>query len=196
MNNVQVARLISSIFHPFIIAIVSLAITAINSTNYNFMVAFYWISLVSLPLIIFPVCLLLFFKITNRIEDFDLSNRNQRHKLYPVALFLIFFVLILLWFLNAPKGIFSLILALISIFIVNFLINRSSKISIHTSAIVGFSTLLFIYYGFLVGIIGLLISIIVMWSRIVLKKHTLLQVLSAALVSSTIIFIFFYFQNN
>lgn len=171
MYNVQVAILISSIFHPFIIAIVSLAIIALNSTNYNFIGAFYWISLISLPLIIFPVCLLLFLKITNRIEDFNLSNRKQRHKLYPVALFLIFFVLIFLWILNAPKGIFSLILALISIFIVNFIINRSSKISIHTSAIVRWSTLLFIYYGFLAGFIGLLISILVMWSRIVLKKH-------------------------
>lgn len=112
-------------------------------------------------------------------KDLDVSVRKQRIILYPFVIGVVFLFMILVLLAHGPKVLeYSSIIFMIALIILDF-INRKIKASVHVAAIsalvVGF---IFIYGGW--AILSLLLIPLVGWARVVLKRHTVKEVVVGA----------------
>lgn len=107
-------------------------------------------------------------------SNFNVSKREQRPLLFALLAFAMFCYLISLLIFNAPKilffYIFSLIVGLLIIVIVNKWVKASIHMAILTSVI---SLTAFAYEGHF-ALLLLLIPLLA-WSRIKMKEHTLVE---------------------
>jgi len=74
-------------------------------------------------------------------------------------------------------------------------INLRWKISLHTAFITALATVLYILYG-LISVITVVLIPLVAWSRIELKQHTIVQVITGALLGNIILVVVFYFMGQ
>jgi membrane-associated phospholipid phosphatase len=142
-----------------------------------------------ISILVIPPVLLLFYTIKKHwVKDWDISDRKQRVRVFLVFSFILIFDLVVL---RSQEIIFPYIIILCFWFVGFFIITLFWKISGHT----GVATLVIL----LVMVVGesslkdwvliyvLCISIpLIAWSRVALKKHTILQVIGGtvyALVS-------------
>lgn len=132
--------------------------------------------------VVIPTCLtLVFLKKTKRVSDWSISKRSDRFKLIPAALLCGLVSIIMLNLLNLPHLIpllFSLILGGILFGIVTL----STKISAHAAAAMLTSLYFVEWFGF-EYMWSFLLVLLVGWSRIYLKHHSLTQVILGILLS-------------
>lgn len=116
------------------------------------------------------------------LDDPHIPQRRKRVGLYLVSTFGTLICLWVLIRLEAPIELLATILALLIATFIAAIINVFWKISIHTGGIVGAATVMtFLFWPY--GLLTYLMAIVVGWSRITLKKHTLAQVLAGGLVA-------------
>lgn len=115
--------------------------------------------------------------------NMDVSNRKQRNSLYIVIVVLCAIYLAYEYFVNDNKDftIFFLWILLVLMQISNFFI----KSSMHT-ALNLFVAFLFLKFSLPWGIFWIILSIIIGITRIILKRHTLAEVISGAVLGSLI----------
>lgn len=190
------AKFISGICEPPLISFfVFLFLNLTLILDFNRFIGIEFLSLLFATL--FPV-----FIVQIWVKNKNLSNLdNKNDRIYPLIFISLNYLLgtILLWYFNAP----ILTLILFICYTLNtpliFFISLKWKISIHSMGIAGPITILIFQYGFLGSLVGLL-SILVMWSRMILNKHTLLQVITGAslgfLLASSEIYILFKLLNK
>lgn len=111
------------------------------------------------------------------VSDWEISDRGQRPKYALSATIPYFFIL--LFSLNSRSQIFiSISLLLLSLNIIFGFISIFWKISGHMIYLSIFSITLYILFGnFIFLLLCGIITLLVGWSRIYLKRHTLLQVI-------------------
>jgi len=117
----------------------------------------------------------------NENTEYDLPNKKDRVIPYILAIISYLTGTIILYFFNAPLLTIGLMFCYFSNTMLAFLINFFWKISAHSIGVMGPATALVFAFGY-VGFIYALILPFVMWSRIYLKKHTMLQVITGALL--------------
>ncbi|PKP58637.1 MAG: phosphoesterase PA-phosphatase [Candidatus Altiarchaeales archaeon HGW-Altiarchaeales-2] len=117
----------------------------------------------------------------NENTEYDLPNKEDRVIPYILAIISYLTGTIILYFFNAPLLTIGLMFCYFSNTLLAFLINFFWKISAHSIGVTGPATALVFAFGY-IGFIYALILPFVMWSRIYLKKHTLLQVITGALL--------------
>jgi len=114
-------------------------------------------------------------------SNFDVSSRSQRIGLYPVLIGLTLLFLALLAVTGQPyvfiHGTMCVILLLICSYCINFYIKTSLHTSISIFITVGFYSL---HHS--LGLILGIFTILVVLSRLVLKRHTLNEILVGALI--------------
>ena len=124
-----------------------------------------------------------------KYTNLDVSDRKQRKSLYffieGVMIVYLFFVY--LKYERIDMDLLFLLILLIVMQVSNYFI----KSSMHT-AINIFIAALFFALNTLYGLVWLIISIVVGYSRIVLKRHTLAEVLSGGFIALLISFIYLY----
>jgi len=127
---------------------------------------------------------------TKEVSDWDTTKREQRIKLYGFTLVCHSIGVIMAWLLG--KIILAKILLIFLMLAVVFtLITLVWKISIHT----GVSSAAVIFLSFLFGWSWLWLFLIVglvAWARVIMKKHSLLQVIAGAGLAAGIIILGFY----
>lgn len=111
--------------------------------------------------------------------DADLSNKEDRTYPLLVVILSYFIGATVLYTLNAPSLATILMFCYFLNTLIVFFINFSWKISIHAMGVAGPTTILTFAFGYIGSLLGLLLPL-VMWSRISLKKHNMLQVLIGA----------------
>ena len=113
--------------------------------------------------------------------DMDIPERSERN--YPLLLVILsyFIGFLVLYILNAPTITTVLMFCYFSNTLAVFFINLYWKISIHSMGVAGPAAALVYVFGYY-GIIFMLIIPVVMWSRLYLKEHTLIQVIMGALL--------------
>ena len=145
-------------------------------------------------LVIIPIFGWIFWNVkTGRYTNMDVSDRKQRNSLY---LFNVFIVSIYIAFLYFTQQNFDLILIIIFVMALMLIMHFSNffiKSSMHTSFNVFVSALFFslnIYFG----LFWLFLTILVGISRVILKRHTVKEVIMGASIATVVSFIYLYFN--
>lgn len=180
MEKLKIAKIVSTLTQPPIITIplfliICYVISLENGIlNFNKFVACEIVSLIFaslLPMVI----ILLWAKIIN--TDNDISNRQDRYVPLIVGIVSYFIGVLVSLFLNLDNFLTVLLLCYSVNTGVVLLITIKWKISVHTTGISGPIAALILLLG-PVGAAIALIYPIVIWSRVLLKKHTLAQAIS------------------
>lgn len=116
-----------------------------------------------------------------RFTNFDVSDRKQRHQLYPTVIGLLALVTILLFATNQPLAfgygtLFSLLLMVCS-YLTNFFI----KASLHTSLSFFIAWAMALLNPAL-GVWMALLSLLIALSRFILQRHTFSEIIVGALL--------------
>ena len=181
----RLAGIISNIFNPFLLGFIVMVLAVIRDTV-TVSETIKWIT-ISLLFSIIPVLLVVAVLVhRKKLDGMFVSPRSQRKRVYILAACIGLVGLVLVWLLEAPmlvKALFSAGVAAILIFMV---VNCYWKISLHTAFISASATVLSIIYG-IPGLIAFILVPAVAWSRVVLRQHTLAQVIAGGISAAAIV---------
>ncbi|GCE19499.1 phosphatase PAP2 family protein [Dictyobacter kobayashii] len=176
--HIQGARLVSTILSPAVVALPFILLMAFSTNDQN--------PLLSAIITIFFLCVgpmgyITFGVMTGKFTDVDVSVRSQRVGpfLFGIASSLIGFLI--LHVTNGQKNLESVLLLVSISGMIMMLITFWWKISMHASALSAAVTALSMVYGRVI-LPAFLLVILVSWSRVVLRRHTLAQVIAGSLV--------------
>lgn len=184
--HVRVARLISIVLSPITTSLPFIALVALYSHEPN--------ALLSAALTLFflsfgPALYILLGVRSGKFTDVDVSVRSQRTGPF---LFIILSSLLGFFVLNrihGSKNLESILLITVISGIILMIITFWWKISMHASSLSGVITMLSILYGKIV-LPAFLLVLLVSWSRVVLRRHTVAQVAAGSLMSIVLSWIF------
>ncbi len=173
----RLAEWISRLFSPPLVATVAVLIAALADFSHA---TLGW-SLLTLTLIILtPAAYLVYLHKRGEITDLDVYVRQQRIRPYLLSIGCSLITFGLLSLVHAPILLRIIAAAAVLETTGLFLVNLKWKISAHTAATAGFSSL-----GFWVGgasaLPVLMFIPVVAWSRVHLRRHTLYQTVAGSL---------------
>jgi len=179
------AKVVSVVFHPAILILLLPFLVVYRQTESSFY-ALKWQMFSAL--FVFLAGLLVYLGEKYGIfSDSDLSKRNERNKFYAMIIILLLLYMGVVVFFEGDLSM-PVIIGFGALFgVVLFgIINHVFKISLHSGVACVFVITVGILYGInaffaTIGIVPLLI-----WSRLALKKHTLLEAISGGLLGGTI----------
>ena len=177
------AKYISIVGHPLITISAFVIIVMFSFEEFNKALL---ISFLIVGCIIIPNVIRNYIKTKNgEYTNFDVSIRTQRHSMYLFAMLPMLIITAVLFYTSQPRGLcygvlFGLVLLLIS-FIVNFFIKCSGHVSLTI-----YLSFLVIPLNIIIGIIVLLCSGLIGWSRVELKRHTVKEVFTGAVIGLTV----------
>lgn len=184
------AQILSFLFHPvlfFLIMPFFITYRFTGSILYSLKWLIFSSVFIGLGLILFFLGLLKGF-----FSDYDLSKKEERYEFYFLILGLAFLYLVASLFF---KGIFFplSIVALGIVFgvFVFMIVNYYIKASVHVGVACGFVISMFLIFGPFYLLLFWIIPLVA-WSRLILKRHTIREVIAGALLGTTITFFTFY----
>jgi membrane-associated phospholipid phosphatase len=181
----KISKIISDVFNPLTAFVVYFAYQ--SSLHHTFKEAF-WIFLPIFLIIIIPIIVWIFLKVkTGKYTDKDVSNRNQRKSLYFVIAGIIAVFMLYDWIFNEnfDVRILFILMLLVLLQISNYFI----KSSMHTAFNVLASAFLF-ELNPVFGIVWFIIAIVVGITRIILKRHSLKEVLTGGFIAFAVSLIY------
>lgn len=111
--------------------------------------------------------------------DSQVSVREQRHIVYAVGVCCTAVYALVVFSLGGPPELQATLMGLFVAGLVAMTINSFSKVSIHTGGMAGLVTVLIIFFG-RGALPALLLVPLVGWSRVMLGRHTIRQVVTGA----------------
>jgi len=179
--HVRIARHISNLLSPMAVSLPFIFLVALyhatslfSAIEYTCMTLFF--------LTVGPMLYILYGVRTGKFTDIDVSVRSQRAKPFLFGLTSALIGLLVLTLIGAPRDLQTVLLACILIGILYMAITLKWKISIHASSLAGALTMLTALYGTVV-LPAFSLVVLLSWSRVVLRRHTLSQVVAGSLVS-------------
>jgi len=177
----RAARVVSWIGHPLVFVSASLAIIVVSRLANR-------VGILVLAALIFavvlPTALLLIRGVrSGRWSDADVSAPTERASFYPPAILLSLGGVIALVIIGAPSFIFRGAAITLVLLLLAAGINRFVKISLHTM-FACYCALILLRIGFLPGVVALLLATLVVWSRLYLRRHTIIEVFLGALLGT------------
>lgn len=183
------SKFLSQIFNPLFSLIVFFVYK--ESKNGSFVqsaLKFLWLFI----FLILPVLIWIFSRVkSGKYTDSDVSDREQRKSLYLFISAALSVYILFNYFVNKTWD-FVLLYLLVLILLMQ-ISNLLIKSSMHTALNI-FVAALFFSENFVWGIVWLLISILVGITRILLKRHTLQEVLSGAIIAVFVSAVYLYFN--
>jgi membrane-associated phospholipid phosphatase len=172
----DLARILSTIFNPFLTAFALFVILADIGAKDT--LDFWRLLFVStFFLSIAPMLYVFGLYATDRISDLDMSVRREREMVFTTFVVFDMLGVAALWIIHAPRLMIAAMLGyLVSTLIVQY-ITRYWKISTHAIGITAPLTALTLIYGRQPLPFMVLIPM-VCWARVYLKAHTVMQVLA------------------
>lgn len=186
----DLARILSTIFNPFLTALALFVILARASARDT--LDFWWLLFLSTFFTsIGPMLYVFWLYGTDRISDLDMSVRHEREAMFGT--FVVFYLLgtIVMWLAHAPRLMIAAMAAYtLSTLVVQY-ITRYWKISTHALGITAPLVALTLLYGNQTLPFLVLIPM-VCWARVYLKAHTVLQVIAGAALATVSTVLFFH----
>jgi membrane-associated phospholipid phosphatase len=186
----DLARIISTIFNPFLTALalfVILADVSAKSTEDFWRLLFVSTFFTSIG----PMLYVFWLYATDRISDLDMSVRHEREAVFGT--FVLFYLAgtVVLWLDRAPRLLIAAMAGYtLSTFIVQY-ITRYWKISTHALGITAPLVALTLLYG-QQPLPFLVLIPMVCWARIYLKAHTFAQTIAGAALGAVCVVLFFH----
>lgn len=180
---IRIARYISAILSPIVVSIPTVLLVSLYHARNQFQAIGYTL-LTLLFVSVGPMIYILIGVKLGKFTDLDVSQRSQRVGPFIVALISILTIFILLALIEGPHTLRAALLITFFIGALMMLVTLWGrwKISIHASSLAGAVTLLTALYGQIVLPAYTLVAL-VCWSRVVLRRHTLGQVIAGSLVT-------------
>ncbi|HTI14393.1 MAG TPA: hypothetical protein VL461_07470 [Dictyobacter sp.] len=176
--SLQAARFISTVLSPAIIALPVLLLVALSTHQSNALlsalIAIFFLSIG--PMIYIGIGVRM-----GKFTDIDVSVRSQRTGpfLFGLGSCLLGFMVLVLT--HAPRYLQDVLLLICISGLILMIITFWWKISMHTSSLSAAITLLIMIYGRIILPASILI-VLVCWSRVVLKRHTIAQVTAGTIL--------------
>ena len=182
----QIARWVSRAGSPPLLAIAG---TLISARAVALLSAWYWAGFAILTSIGFPLLYILWLLRRGKISDFDIYYRSQRLKPYFFVMACCGLSLLVMQISLAPHLLRIMTAASLTQTLLMSVINLRWKISAHAAAMAGFAVLCFYLGGMLAGLLLLGIPLMI-WSRVILHRHTLGQTIAGSLLGAGIFTVF------
>ena len=181
---VRIARYVSNVLAPASISLPLIVLIALyHAQNSPLALLYALITLFFLsigPLIYIIICVRL-----GKISDVDVSRRTERAGPFLFGISSVLAGWLALILLHGPPNLQTLLIITAVSGIVMMVTTLWWKISIHSSSMGAAATVLTVFYGAKMLPTFLLLAL-VSWSRVVLRRHTVLQVVAGSLVSIAI----------
>lgn len=176
---VHIARIVSIIGHPLLI----LSLSTILIAFHFYTSAKAWlISAIVIGFVIVPVTVNNLLKARKKVyTNFDVSDRKQRHSFYRFGLVVLSIGVIALYFVPGARSFFTGTLFALVMLATSAIINMKVKASLHT-AVVAYMAISFYSINLNIMIGLLLFGILIAISRLILKRHTIREVLIGGLL--------------
>jgi membrane-associated phospholipid phosphatase len=182
----ETARILSTIFNPFLTALALFVILAHSLTTTT--VGFWALSLeAAFFTAIGPMLYVLWCYATDRIADLDMSVRSERESIFGAFIAFYFAGTIVMWYSHAPMLLVATMAGYTFNTVIVGFITRWWKISTHAIGITAPLVVLAAHYGpaplpffVLIPLVG--------WARVYLKAHTLLQVIAGTALGATSVY--------
>ena len=185
----KLAHLISNGLSPLVIGLLIIALLSLHGSA-GAIDALKWFFLVT-ALIVLPVLAISIYMVkTGRMDSLFSNRRHQRHRIYVIGLFFDVLSIWILTLMNAPLILIAGLVAGLASVVFFAFINLWWKISVHSSTIAAFVTLLFILYGWWAAF-SLVLLPLMWWARVNLAQHTFAQVLVGSALSMVIMLVVF-----
>lgn len=187
----RIANLTSNLFSPFWIGLVLILLVSFQAAD-SLSEGIKWLLILTF-ISIFPLWLFVLYLVRRHRLDHAFANvRQQRTRIYGLAVISAGVSCIILLFLGAPLILLALFTAGFLATIIFMCINLWWKISLHTAFITAAVTLLFILYGFM-SLAAIVLIPLIAWARIELGHHSLAQVVTGALLAASMLVVVFFF---
>ncbi|MBV8155809.1 MAG: phosphatase PAP2 family protein [Candidatus Eremiobacteraeota bacterium] len=186
----DLARILSTIFNPFLTALALFVI--LSHAGARDTLDFWRLLFVSTFFTsIGPMLYVFWLYATDRISDLDMSVRSERETVFST--FVVFYLLGAgaLWLVHAPRVMIATMLGYFAATLIVGYITRYWKISTHALGITAPLFALSILYG-RQPLPFLVLIPMVCWARVYLKAHTVAQVVAGAALAVVSTGLFFY----
>jgi len=181
---------ISNIFHPLLIVIPTLIIAMVQRGS-TLTQALAWTAL-TIGVVNLPMAVLVIYGVrSGRYSDASVSIREQRTSIYVVGGSCLVLLLVILIVGKAPAVITACLVSAVLSTGISFVINRYTKLSLHSAAMAGCATVLLMTAPIL-GVVMAAFAPLVAWARIRLKHHTPVQILIGWMVPMVCVIVIFY----
>ena len=148
----------------------------------NLLVAYTYAVVTLFFLTLGPLVFVLLGVRSGKFSDIDLSRRTERTWPFLFGLASAMLGLFVLSYLHGPRALETALVATAVGSLVLMVTTWWWKISIHAATLAGAVTMLTALYGPAV-LLALFLLVLVCWSRVVLRRHTLAQVVAGSLIS-------------
>jgi membrane-associated phospholipid phosphatase len=192
----DLARILSTIFNPFLTALALFVILS-HATARDTLDFWRLLFISTFFTSIGPMLYVFWLYATDRISDLDMSMRSEREAVFTA--FVAFYLIGagVLWLVHAPRVLIATMLGYFAATLVVGYITRYWKISTHALGITAPLVALSLLYGRQPMPFLVLIPM-VCWARVYLKAHTVGQVLAGAalaIISTTLFFYLFHVRT-
>lgn len=192
-KRVRLAKAISLALHPFLVAPVAIVLVLFLESD-DLLAALWWATVCGI-LVVAPLVGYLSYKLARKqLTDADISVREERTGIYIFGTVCLVACLIILEWLNAPEMLLTLLLSGLAVVFVFALVTRfATKVSVHT----GIMTAVAVASGFFSWPWAIALgagTALVGWSRLVLKRHTPVEVISGILIAGGTFFLVMYLR--
>jgi membrane-associated phospholipid phosphatase len=188
-NKETLASSISTLGNAPLIAVFVFILININYLKGN---EFITVTLISIVFATVIPSIIAYLWVKNKNLEMDMPNKEDR--VYPLLWILSSYLIgvIILFISSAPPMTTILMFCYFSNTLLVLLISPFWKISIHSVGVAGPVATLIYVFGY-PGLIFIIFIPLVMWSRLYLKRHTLLQVIAGALLGFILTTVQIYF---
>ena len=178
-KRIRVARRVSNILAPATISLPFIVLVAFYQSQ-DQLTAFIYACITLFFLSVGPLLYIIIGVRLGKLSDIDVSRRSQR-----VGPFIFGIVSVMIgWFVltltNGPRNLQTVMIITVFSGIIMMAITFWWKISMHASSLGGVATMLTVLYGAVMLPLFVLL-VLVSWSRVVLRRHTVTQVIAGSL---------------
>lgn len=175
----SIAKFISFIGHPLLT--IPLFVIIVMFACEDFKKASF-VSFIIIGCVFVPLILWMYIKSKNgSYTNFDVSDKIQRKSLFFFIIPLLLLATIILYSTGQSKVLWISVLFALVIILVSQIVNIYVKSSLHVSLNIYLSFLI-IPINYKIGVILLIMTILIGWSRIVLGRHTLKELIFGAAI--------------
>lgn len=140
------------------------------------------LSFIVIGVVVIPVAIRNYIKVKNKeYTNFDVSDQKQRQSFYPFAIILLSIAAIVLYFIPDTTAFFIGTSCALLMVGCSAIINFKIKTSLHTSVSI-FLAVTYLNLSLLTFLLLLSFSVLIAASRVVLRRHTLVEIITGACI--------------